>query len=674
MEALDDFTLPSQVKIAWFIASEKISPWRGLFQQDPLLKHSIFNIHDPLDSSVFSNFEIIVGDCDFYDQLHETLNPQNELYFLILSESEQLNTQKINSLTIKLSRFLIPLNLCLEKEINENRFQIFLKAVEKNKRILKEKNLTNHVKVQNKKLEVLSENLEQIVNERTHEISLSSKEESEKLQSNQKLIYFIKALAETQNTEEVFDLLRREIKNFHFINDVVILINEFNVSYKVFYYSKSHIKNKYFSKKFDPADSFKIIESLEIKSKNIKLFSFASANKSASNQLLQNREFNLLLNHSMNDSELKIFSKYFEERVSALEVALERIYLQEELETYVLRWNKTFNGIKDPIAVVDSQFGVLKRNSYFKLQFITDSCHKNFANSHKPCEGCPIEKVFSSGRSHVSNVTNNGQVFEVHSYPLFDHRTGKVERVFNQYINNTEEKHMYLKIIQNEKIGAIGQLAGHIAHELNNPLSGLKSLSQIVLSETNPQSQIHLDLLEVEKAALRSQKIIKNLIEFSQPGKGELLEEKLDEIIERTLPLLKSSLRPYRQNLSLNASHALVKLEPQLLQQVIFNLVNNACYALKGVEKGEVKIATYLEKDFAVINIADNGPGINQENLDKIFSPFYTTKKEGEGTGLGLSLSKSIIERFGGQLSVVSQPSCGASFFIKLPLIDPSAT
>jgi signal transduction histidine kinase len=220
-------------------------------------------------------------------------------------------------------------------------------------------------------------------------------------------------------------------------------------------------------------------------------------------------------------------------------------------------------------------------------------------------------------------------------------------------------------MLQNEKMGAIGMLAGNIAHELNNPLTGLRSLSQVLLQEADQKTNLYSDLVEIEKAAARSQRIIKNLLDFSK-GEDQPAEDiSVDEIVERTLPMLKSALRTHRLEVDLETLDKSVHVEPHLVQQVVFNLVNNACQAMK--DSGRLAITSKFAQDKVYLEVEDTGPGIPEDIQRRIFEPFFTTKKEGHGTGLGLSMSKSIIEKFGGTIEVHNVEPHGARFVIVLP-------
>ena len=210
----------------------------------------------------------------------------------------------------------------------------------------------------------------------------------------------------------------------------------------------------------------------------------------------------------------------------------------------------------------------------------------------------------------------------------------------------------------------MGLLAGNIAHELNNPLSGIRALAQFLKTEVVAHSNHFTDLDEVEKAAVRCQQIIKNLLNFSEPSNERDLKVDVNELIESTLPLLKTALRNQNIQTFFGEDLSQVLLQPSQMQQVIFNLINNACQAM--VQGGTLVIKTWQEGSDVFFSISDSGPGIPEELHQRIFEPFFTTKGVGTGTGLGLSVSRSIVEKFGGQLKLESRPGEGTTFTVVL--------
>ena len=145
----------------------------------------------------------------------------------------------------------------------------------------------------------------------------------------------------------------------------------------------------------------------------------------------------------------------------------------------------------------------------------------------------------------------------------------------------------------------------------------------------------------------------------------------LNDVVVRTLPMLKTAMREHRSEVVLSEEDTTVRVEPHLMQQVVFNLVNNGCQAMK--QAGTITIETDIERDsknreWAVLRVGDTGPGIPDEVLESIFEPFFTTKEKGQGTGLGLSMSRSVIERFGGEILVKTELEKGTIFTVRLPL------
>jgi signal transduction histidine kinase len=354
-------------------------------------------------------------------------------------------------------------------------------------------------------------------------------------------------------------------------------------------------------------------------------------------------------------------------------MALDRVLLENQLSSFSYRWERTFDSMKDPIAIVDIDYEVVRANKKFAV-IGHEKCHESFAGSKRVCPGCPVAHALKEKTPESGQIKVGPRTYQVYSYPIASEDGGRSTTVVNQYVDITESRELYLKVLQSEKMGAIGKLAGHIAHELNNPLTGLRSLAQVLLHEAPKGESLYSDLVEIEKAAVRSQKIIKNLLEFSQNEAQPQALISVDEIVEKTLPMLKTALRLHRFQLHLDARQALVEVEPHLLQQVVFNLVNNACQAMK--DPGTLTVTSGVSGKnprMVELRVSDTGPGIPQEIQNKIFEAFFTTKKEGLGTGLGLSMSKSIVERFGGDIHFETESGKGAVFCITLPIKEFAA-
>ena len=160
-------------------------------------------------------------------------------------------------------------------------------------------------------------------------------------------------------------------------------------------------------------------------------------------------------------------------------------------------------------------------------------------------------------------------------------------------------------------------------------------------------------------------------MEFTREEEVEKEKVSLDEIVERTLPMLKTALRSHLLHLRLETKKLKVEVFPHLLQQVVFNLVNNACQAM--IQAGEINILAQRSGQNVILSVIDSGPGIPEAIKVRIFEAFFTTKNVGEGTGLGLSISKTIVERCGGQISVQSKLGHGTTFQIQFPIAQELA-
>lgn len=231
----------------------------------------------------------------------------------------------------------------------------------------------------------------------------------------------------------------------------------------------------------------------------------------------------------------------------------------------------------------------------------------------------------------------------------------------------TEHKKMQHQMNRAEKLAAIGQLATGIAHEINNPLSGMQNCVRTLYSEGDNEKVRKRYLPLLEKGLKRIESVIKNLLDFAKEPKFDFSLNSLDEIILETLKLVEYKLKDLNIELKLNLNnnnHRYI-LDYNYLQQVFLNIIINAIQAMP--EGGILSINSEDEKDSLIVTISDTGIGILQDNISRIFDPFFTTKDVGIGTGLGLSVSYGIIEKLEGKIEVQSTPSNGAVFTITIP-------
>lgn len=549
-------------------------------------------------------------------------------------------------------------------------------ALQKHSTFLSRSVLLRESSHQNKQLEALTHSLEEMVEERTQYIELSHREEGEKLNRERQLIRFIKDLATQTSFEEILGILRKELRKFHKMGDPVLAYRlggdkTFFISFQLGHFTQTESLVHYdFPKtaQVPTADLTRYFAN-HFGRPFIRAYMVPLELRLTSRFVGGEAEAILCIENSLSDKEMGPFVDFISDRMRPLSMALDRVLLENQLSIFSYRWEKTFDGMRDPIAIVDVDYNVVRANRKFSDKFIHQRCYEGFAHRQAPCEGCPANSALKVGTPQSGQVQVGGRIYQVHSYPVLLEQGSRPTNVVLQYVDITQSRELYLRMLQNEKMGAIGMLAGNIAHELNNPLTGLRALSQVLLQETPQQGNLHADLIEIEKAAARSQRIIKNLLDFSKGEDQPAEYVNVDEVVERTLPMLKSALRSHRLEVDLQTEGLNVFVEPHLLQQVIFNLINNACQAMK--DPGQLRVNTSHQTGHIHIEIEDSGPGIPEEIQRRIFEPFFTTKKEGHGTGLGLSMSKSIIEKFGGTIQFRNILPHGSCFTIVLPQKNP---
>lgn len=227
-------------------------------------------------------------------------------------------------------------------------------------------------------------------------------------------------------------------------------------------------------------------------------------------------------------------------------------------------------------------------------------------------------------------------------------------------------------LVQSQRLASLGKLAAGIAHEINNPLGGILVLSSLVLEDLKEPDPHRENLQEVIKQTMRCRDIVKGLLQFSRQEEGRTEYVKVNTILNSTLSLIEKQALFHNVEVIKNFDPELPEVlgDGSQLQQVFMNIVLNAVQAMK--EIGVLTITTCLDpkNDMVVIEIADTGPGIPDDIIDRIFDPFFTTKEVGEGTGLGLSIAYGIITKHHGRMTVKSKVGEGAIFTIKLPRVE----
>ncbi len=227
-----------------------------------------------------------------------------------------------------------------------------------------------------------------------------------------------------------------------------------------------------------------------------------------------------------------------------------------------------------------------------------------------------------------------------------------------------------MQLVQSEKLAGIGQLAAGVAHELNNPLSGVLGFAQLLLDDPGLTPQQRKDIETICAQSQRCRVIIQNLLQFSRRKDPVTEPVDLAPLLQTTIDLLKYDFSTSGIELiqRVPASLPMVFGDPSQLQQIFLNLITNARQAMGSQKKGRLLIEGEEKQGHVLLHFKDDGPGIAPEVRGKIFDPFFTTKPVGQGTGLGLSICYGIAKQHHGDLSVQSELGSGATFTLELPL------
>jgi two-component system NtrC family sensor kinase len=282
---------------------------------------------------------------------------------------------------------------------------------------------------------------------------------------------------------------------------------------------------------------------------------------------------------------------------------------------------------------------------------------------HQQLVGKPVrqllqatEKVADGDLTHRIEVKRNNEL-------------GKLQTSFNEMTRGLSEAQNQL--YQSDKMASVGRLAAGIAHEINNPLTGVLSFSSLLLKNATDNSELRADLEIIVRETKRCREIVKGLLDFSRQIPPRKTRVNLNKTVKRALDIVDHQLAVKNIAVTTTMREDLpsARLDSNQIVHVLINLLVNAADAI-GPQGGEIFVSTDLEEiegnQMVEVKVADTGCGIPLSEQNKIFEPFFSTK-EGKGTGLGLAVVWGIINEHNGSISVTSQPERGSTFTILLP-------
>jgi PAS domain S-box-containing protein len=368
--------------------------------------------------------------------------------------------------------------------------------------------------------------------------------------------------------------------------------------------------------------------------------------------------------------------------LSMVQDITERRKAEEALRQSEEKLRIMFDSVPEGITISDLNGNIMETNESavrmhgygYKKELIGESSFKLIAEKDHSRAMDNLKKTLekeSSGIVEYTFLKRDGSEFPAElSAALLKDSAGNPLGFIAVTRDTTERKNMQEQLILTDRLASIGELASGIAHELNNPLTGVIGLSQLLAQRDVPED-IKEDLNVVYSEAQRAASVVKNLLTFARkhPPAKQLIS--VNDVISKVLEL-----RAYEEKVSniQVITHLALDL-PQImadyfqLQQVFLNIVINAeHFMLEAHGKGTLTITTQKVGGVVRAFFADDGPGIPKENLGHIFDPFFTTKEVGKGTGLGLSICHGIVTAHGGQIYAESEPGKEATFIVELPI------
>lgn len=274
--------------------------------------------------------------------------------------------------------------------------------------------------------------------------------------------------------------------------------------------------------------------------------------------------------------------------------------------------------------------------------------------------------------SYEETLVINGERRYFHSvrFPLLDYK-GDISGVCTISRDITEQKNLQRAIVQSEKLAAVGKLAAGVAHELNNPLTGILSFAEELKLDMNPEDPMRHDIEVIIRETMRCRQIVRDLMDYAKLEKPHRQKININRVVERSLSLVQKQAAFHDITFDIRLSDNLpdVSIDPNQMQQVFLNLIINAAEAMNNVGKITIESRTLNDKRTVETVVIDRGHGIPADRIQQIFEPFYSTKGQ-QGNGLGLSVVQSIVEQHGGKIEVESEVGKGSSFKIILPSVS----
>jgi len=356
---------------------------------------------------------------------------------------------------------------------------------------------------------------------------------------------------------------------------------------------------------------------------------------------------------------------------------------RKKMENLVIRskleWEETFNTITDMITIHDRDFNIIRANKAAEkilgLPFLgvtQAKCYLYYHGKEHPPEYCVSCECLETGKPVSFEIyePHLDMFLEVRSMPRFDDND-QISGLIHVIRDITEEKKVESSLQRAEQLKMVGEWAASLAHEIKNPLAGIKGSVQVLLEEPGISEEDKSLIAKAVDEIKRIELLIKSLLNFAKPPELQPMLTDLNDLLDKTItfslkhPALSlNSANPIKVLKEFDPSVPETMTDPMQLQQVFLNLMFNAIEAMP--DGGSLAIRTSYDEKLNIIHIAvaDTGKGIEQTLLEQIFQPFFTTKRK--GSGLGLAITRRLVEQHGGEIIVESNTDQGTVFNVSL--------
>jgi PAS domain S-box-containing protein len=374
--------------------------------------------------------------------------------------------------------------------------------------------------------------------------------------------------------------------------------------------------------------------------------------------------------------------KYLMSVVRDITQRKEKELRQKHLEQAIIESKKrlmaVFDGIMSPLAITDLDHNLIMVNKATASLFgdkiprlLGRKCYEAFRQESEPCPNCPVSETIRTSKPSHRLSTNPivNRTLEEYTYPIFD-ASGNLSLIINYGIDVTDKIKMERQLVQADKMASLGTLAAGIAHEIRNPMATVNLNTQILLRDLDVGEEHQVYMLDIQKEVKKIERIISEILEFSKPRPAHLVENNINDVVLSVHELTRVQLRRDDLRVHFNLADHLpaVLIDPAQISQVVINLVINAMQAMP--DGGDLTVTTQTDSTTRRVEllVGDTGLGIPNENLSKIFDPFFTNKPE--GTGLGLSIARQILDKNQAAIRVSSKEGQGTVFRILFKTVE----